>query len=294
MTLPTQVSCALALKLPHFNITGGERSVPPLTVTPAVRSIAMSPNSATPTIEFYRFVEAGRAPQRADRAAGGTLPTRAFRYCEAATTASALGWYVFPPIGFRLLWTGTEMAWTYAGAPAWYPLGVAQFPGFREHFDNTVPERIKQYSPTFLAALPEPGTVQIWSGLVARTKPGWSLLARSPANMSRGAGYDLFEGVIEADRWFGPLFINIRLGRTNSPIDFDPNLPLFQVQPIQRDAYSDAVLNDVQLRPFNTIADDEWDDYYQTVVQPSLQPCPHGAHAAAVRKRRHAEALSKA
>ncbi len=254
----------------------------------------MSCQSLAPTIEFFRLIEAGRAPQRADRAAGGTLPTRAFRYCEAATTASALGWYVFPPIGFRLLWTGTETVWTYAGAPAWYPLGVAQFPGFREQFDAKVPERIKQYSPTFLAALPEPGTIQVWSGLIARTKPGWSLLARGPANMGRAAGYDVFEGVVEADQWFGPLFVNIRLTRTSSPIDFDPNMPLFQVQPIQREAYSDAILNDVLLRPLEAMADDDWDAYHQTVIQPSLKACPHGRHAAAVRKRRHADALANA
>jgi hypothetical protein len=246
-----------------------------------------------PTIEFFRFLEEGRAPQRADRAAGGTLPTRAFRYCEAATTASALGWYVFPPIGFRLYWTGTEMVWTYAGAPTWYPLGTAQFPGFRDRFNRSAPSRVEDYSPTFLAALPEPGTVQVWSGLVARTRDGWSLLARSPANMSRAAGYDVFEGVVETDRWFGPLFINIRLTRTDSPIDFDPDMPLFQVQPIQREAYSDAILNDVNLRDLHSVADRDWDDYHRTVVEPSKHRCPHGAHAAAVRKRRHGDTVAR-
>ena len=253
----------------------------------------MTSQTVQPTLQFFRFVETGRVPQRADRSAGGTLPTRAFRYCEAATTAAALGWYVFPPIGFRLYWTGTETFWTYVDAPAWYPLGAAQFPEFRERFDGSAPDNVKAYSPTFLAALPEPGLIQVWSGLVAQTKPGWSLVARGPANLPRAAGYDVFEGVIEADRWFGPLFINIRLTRTGSPIDFDPNLPLFQVQPIHREAYSESVLNDVTLRNFETINHDEWDAYHRTVVQPSQARCPHGAHAAAVRKRRHADTLAK-
>ena len=46
------------------------------------------------------------AEMRADRAAAGTMPTRAFRYCEAMTSASAFGWYVFPPITFSLMWDG--------------------------------------------------------------------------------------------------------------------------------------------------------------------------------------------
>ncbi len=245
---------------------------------------------APPTVQFFRLVETARLPQRADRAAGGTLPTRAFRYCEAATTAAALGWYVFPPIGFRLYWTGDEVFWTYTGAASWYPLGAAQFPGLRERFDHHAPPSVQRYSPTFLGALPEPGIVQVWSGLIAKTKPGWSLLARGPANLPRSVGYDVFEGVVEADEWFGPLFINIRLTQTGTPVEFDPNLPLFQVQPLLREAYSDTTLNDVAVGTLETMQASDWAAYHRTVVAPSQTRCPHGANASAVRKRRHAEA----
>lgn len=242
-----------------------------------------------PTVEFFRLVEGARPPQRADRAAGGTLPTRAFRYCEAATTAAALGWYVFPPINFKVFWTGTEIFWTYAGASDWYPLGAAQFPNFKAHFDELAPASVKGFSPTFLGALPEPGILQVWSGLVARTKPGWSLLVRGPSNLPRSVGYDVYEGLIETDRWFGPLFINIRLTQTGVPIEFDPNLPMFQAQPIARVAYSDATLNAATMRDFETMSVDDWAAYEQTVVRPIVTKCPRGAHAVSIRKRRQAE-----
>ena len=250
----------------------------------------MTAPALPPTVQFFRLVDSARPPQRADRAAGGTLPTRAFRYCEAATTAAALGWYVFPPMGFQLFWNGTEVFWTYGGAGSWYALGAAQFPDFRQRFDRHAPPNVQNYSPTFLGALPEPGIVQVWSGLIAKTKPGWSLLARGPANLPRSVGYDVFEGVVEADQWFGPLFINIRLTQTGAPIEFDANRPLFQVQPILRDAYSDATLNDVAVHSLETMDAADWAAYHRTVVAPSQARCPHGAHAAAVRKRRHAEA----
>ena len=51
-------------------------------------------------VTFYRMIPDAPAPQRADRSAGGMLPTRAFRYCDPVTTASAFGWYVFPPAAF--------------------------------------------------------------------------------------------------------------------------------------------------------------------------------------------------
>ena len=40
-----------------------------------------------PRVTFYRFLPNARMPQRADRAAAGTLPTRAFRYCEPVVIA---------------------------------------------------------------------------------------------------------------------------------------------------------------------------------------------------------------
>ncbi len=69
---------------------------------------------------------------------------------------------------------------------------------------------------------------------MARTAPGWSLLVRPPANLPRSLGYECFEGIVETDRWFGPLFVNLRLTRTNVPIEFDADFPLLQVQPVHR------------------------------------------------------------
>lgn len=242
-------------------------------------------------VVFHRLVPNARLPQRADRSAAGSLPTRAFRYCEAATTASAFGYYIFPPIGFAIQWDGHDMMWTYEGAGDWMPLAAAQFPGFRDQFDAVAPEEIREFSPPFLGSLQEPGLIQLWTGLVARTAPGWSLLIRAPANVPRAGGYEHFEGIIETDRWFGPLIANLRLTKTDVPIHFRPDHPLFQAQPIPRIAYDDATLNNYELVPeLSQFTPEDWDDYYDTVVRPNTQVVrPRGQYAAAARKRRAAE-----
>ena len=193
--------------------------------------------SVSPLVSFFKLIPDCPSPQRADRSAGGTLPTRAFRYCEAITTASAFGWYVFPPIGFSFLFDGTDILWTYDGAEECYPLSSAQFPGFSSHFDERAPADVRGFSPPFLSAFMEPGVVQIWSGLIARTAPGFGLLVRPVPNFARSEGYQLYEGVVETDAWFGPLFTNVRLTRTGIPIEFKPGLPLFHAQPVQRSVY---------------------------------------------------------
>jgi hypothetical protein len=116
-------------------------------------------------------------------------------------------------------------------------------------------------------------------------------LVRAPANLPRSGGWEPFEGIVETDRWFGPLITNLRLTKTNVPIDFKPDFPLLQVQPIPRHVYEDATLNNYEIVPELTqLTPEDWDDYYDTVVRPNSQVVrPRGQYAAAARKRRGAE-----
>ena len=195
------------------------------------------PAKKTPLVTFHRFVPTARLPQRADRSAAGSLPTRAFRYCEPATSASGYGYYIFPPISFSLQWDGRDVMWTWEGAGTWLPLKSAQFP----EFPRPVRRRRARGDPRILAALPRclagAWPDPVLDRLVARTAPGWSLMVRAPANIPRSGTYELFEGIIETDRWFGPLITNMRLTKTDVPIDFRADFPLLQVQPIPRHAY---------------------------------------------------------
>jgi len=245
----------------------------------------------SPLITFFRFVPTCRPPQRADRAVAGTLPTRAFRFCEPVATASGFGWYVFPPLSFSLMWDGNDVVWTYQGADGWYPLKAAQFPDFAQHFNEAAPPALNGFSPPFLSALIEPGIVQIWSGLVVRTAPGWSLLVRSPANMVRNPGYESYEGIVETDRWFGPLFTNIRLTRTHTPIEFDADFPFLQVQPVHQSLYGAALDRFDVVPDLAQLGAADWEAYGKTVVQPNVDPNrQRGQYAVATRRRRKQKA----
>lgn len=240
---------------------------------------------------FYRLIDAARPPQRADRSAAGTLPTRAARYCDAVTTAAGYGWYVFPPMEFSLLWDGADVFWSFAEQDCWLPLGAAQFPNFSAQFDDAAPPNLRGCAPPFLTALPEPGLVQIWTGLMARTAPGWSLLVRPPANLPLPGGYALYEGMLESDRWFGPLFTNLRLTRTDVPVRLRADFPLLQVQPAPRAAFAEETLSRMEAIPgMRQLAAADWEDYRRTVVAPNAQPDrPLGQFAVASRKRRAGE-----
>jgi hypothetical protein len=242
-----------------------------------------------PLLQFHRLIAQARPPQRADRAAAGTLPTRAYRYCDAVTSAAGYGWWVFPPIDLQLIWDGHDTFWYFAGAPDWIPLSpAAQFPNFAQAFNDAAPDSLAGCSPPFLTALPEPGVVQIWSGLMARTAPGWSLLVRPPVNLPNPGGYTLYEGIVETDHWFGPLFTNLRLTRTHKPVHLRMDFPLLQVQPLPREAYAEQTLDATGLVPdMDSMTAADWAAYETTVATPAKdRGRAFGAYAVAVRKRR--------
>ena len=239
---------------------------------------------AEPAIcRFYRLIPDAPPPRRADRSADGTLPTRGYRYCEALASASGFGWYLYPPLNFSMVWDGVEIAWTYEGAEDWYSLRGAQFPGFRQLFEEVAPEPVKPLAPTFLASAREPGVVQIWSGYLARTAPGWSLLSRGPANIPRTQGYEHYEGIIESDTWLGPLFTNVRLTRTNSPVEFHVRYPLFQVQPLLRRCYEEPSF---EIADMSELTAEDWDRFAATLLPNTDQMRMLGHYAVDTRRRK--------
>ena len=259
-----------------------------------IASAAEVPVPPTKLVTFFRLVPSVRLPQRADRSAAGMLPTRAFRYCEPSTAASGYGYYVFPAMDFSLCFDGYDILWTYPGIGEWVPipkLGSVPFPGFKDHFASLAPPEFADYAPHFMAVLQEPGFIQLWSGLMVRTAPGWSLSVRAPVNFARPGGYEVFEGIVETDHWFGPLIAPIRLIKTDTPIDFRQEHPIWQVQPVPRQAYQEATLNNYELVPeLRQFTPEDWDDYYDTVVRPNaMADRPRGQYAIAARKRRAAE-----
>jgi hypothetical protein len=241
-----------------------------------------------PVVTFYRMIDQAPVPDRADRSALGSLPTRAYRHCDAITTAAGFGWYIRTPCDFDLFWDGSQVLWTMAGLDGWLPLGAAQFPHFRARFDAAAPAALREYSPPFLTAIQEPGVVQVWTGLAARTAPGWSLLVRPLANLPRHPGYEPYEGVVEADHWFGPLFTNLRLTRTDQAVSFRRDEPFLQLQPIPQLAYADAVLNGAgMVDSLDAWRAEDWDAFHLDIVLPNADPERHaGRYAAEARRRR--------
>ena len=242
-------------------------------------------------VEFCRLIPQARLPKRAERSAAGYLPSRAMRYCDALTSATGYGYWVFPPMDFRLLWDGEQVFWSYGDDESWLPLsgtdsGAVQFPNYSAVFDASAPEALRGYSPPFLTALPELGGVQIWTGLLAKSSPGWSLSVRAPVNLPPAPGISTWEGIVETDIWLGPLFTNIRLTRTGVPIHLRAHTPFLQVQPVPQLAYREETLASFACTDAAELSGSDWDRLGEVLLPHPDHEARQGSYAVKVRKRR--------
>jgi hypothetical protein len=264
-------------------VTDSEATVAEATITEAPATEANGP-----LVEFFQLVPSSRPPRRADRSVGGVIPARALRYCEAITSASGFGWYVFLPLSFKVVWDGHDMLWTYEGADEWLPLtrDAVQYPGFSKVFDQSAPAAAAGFAPPFLTPSIQPGQLQIWTGCIAKTAPGWSLLVRGVANLSHGLSYQMLEGIIETDTWFGPLFDNVRILKTDVPVEFRSDTPFLQVQPVRKEVYAEKLLQKFAVKNLDQLSADDWEAFQRTVVDPNISSHrKRGQYAVEVRKR---------
>ena len=239
-------------------------------------------------ITFFSLIEGGYAPRKASRSANGTLPTSGYRYCEPIRTASSFGWYVYPPFDFWLMWDGAEIVWTISDGDDWYPLanGV-QFPGFENRFRNFAPEDVSEHAPPFLAHGTDHDSLAIWTGQMAKTEPGYGVILRAPVNLAWRTDFTAFEGVIETDRWFGPLFTNIRLRKRDAPIIFRKTEPFLQVQPISLTHLRDVFKTEAgQKQGLESLDEEDWENFRQTVVRRMKTRSKLGEYAVETRKRK--------
>jgi hypothetical protein len=172
--------------------------------------------------------------QDADASADGTMPTRAFRYCEPMRLAAGCGIYLFAPGNFDLAWDGDRIIYRhFFGAESeWEPLTPSCKELPPDAIWNTLaPDDIKGQSPPLLTALREPGLIQFYLGVAARLPEDMRLWLRPPANVPRHAGLDFYEGVVRLSpaRY---LFVNARLTKTDEIISVRGVNPFIQAVPV--------------------------------------------------------------
>jgi len=245
-----------------------------------------------PLIKFYRVLPAlypwrdptyGK-PRRAPPAGVGALPFKAVQYCEPSRLATSLGYYVFLPMTISICWLGgREFQWSWK-EDKWYHLTEEAFPHSFSLWDALAPDECKGFCPPFVS-VNQDESLQMWTGWFARTRPGYSSLIMPPLNLAPSPHYHIYSGIIETDRWFGPLFTNVQFKTRDVNVQFDATWPFVQVVPLARSAYAAKHFDNFALE--NTLSEDfPWADYHRTLIAPRVTDKPEQGHYAKLTRRR--------
>jgi hypothetical protein len=222
-----------------------------------------------PLVSFYQMVSGGRPPRRASKDVQGTLPVAALRHCKPVQESNEFGYDLFLPFDIALRWdgaTGLELSYDVDGTGVgaeWIPLSPeCHYPGFADFWAQHAPEDPRLDVPPFVTMTQDYGLVQVWSGVVARTREDWSLWVRGPVNDSRRSlGYDVLEGIISTDRFGGPIPTILRLLKVDAEIYIPAHQPFLRVIPIYRPHYDNRLLDQFTVGEFKDVPPERWRSY---------------------------------
>jgi hypothetical protein len=85
-------------------------------------------------------------------------------------------------------------------------------------------------------------------------------------------GSEHFEGLVEIDRWRGPLFINLRLTRTRSPIRLHTTTLIVQAQPLPQWLRAADAVSAMTVRDLDEMTAPEKQEWHTTFVEPDGRP----------------------
>ncbi|MEU7793511.1 DUF6065 family protein [Micromonospora tulbaghiae] len=200
-------------------------------------------------VEIYSLYGDARPAEPASATLRGSLPVRAVQQCPPVAAGSGLGWYVYPPADVALRWDGHDTEWSLlqenepagwrslaGGYDGTLPQAPAQLADLPERFRDGL-DIFDRYGGTmpFIDADPRaPHTIEMVTGVVARTSPGWCLLARGVPNWPAQRGLQLYEGVVETDWYTSFLPTILRLTEPGHVVRLYRNIPLMCLQPVHR------------------------------------------------------------
>jgi hypothetical protein len=191
------------------------------------------------TLKVWRLHPDGCRIIPAERTLNGTAQRDAVRFCGPFTHANSAGFWIFPPVDIDIVWRGArEFEWELLS-----PYTDADERLIRFLADGMEDVTLDEWLPLegrtkFTWGLVEPGVVQIWTGCVFQTPPGWGLHLRSPVNFPPRPLH-VMEAMIEGDWLQYDIWLNLAFDRQDELVSLrrDAWPPLAQIVPVRRESY---------------------------------------------------------
>jgi hypothetical protein len=172
--------------------------------------------------------------EKANKLCLGKANKSGVRWCGPYSSANQLGFWVYPPVDMEIFYNGNS------------------FSGTAEQYSNEDYFKIKSLIKSedkvniekwcdsntgrtkFTWGEADKNVVQIWTGLIFQTPPGYCLQIRSPINFPR-ENYHVMEAVLETDWMHYDIWINL-ICEPNKKISIKKDLPIAHLVPVKRES----------------------------------------------------------
>ena len=175
--------------------------------------------------------------EKASKHLNGTANEAGVKMCRPYGSANQTGWWLWPPVDMDVVWRGDKFERNeiepYTAVDRQLVEKLIK-DSDQTNIDTWCPEATGRTKFTWGEV--EPELVQIWSGLIFETPPGWCLLIRSPINCGVQP-YHIMEGILETDWMQYDIWFNVVFDKKDEVVKFrkDQWPPLAQIIPIRRE-----------------------------------------------------------
>lgn len=198
-------------------------------------------------LKVWRLHPDGCRVLPAEKTLQNTANEAAVKWCGPYANANRMGWWLFPPADTDVIWKGGRN-FEYRH--------VSDYTDYDHHFvrslvregDGVDPDR---WCPEggrtkFTWGAVDDGVVQVWTGLILQTPPGWCLYVTNPVNCVhqgrlavRGPAFSVQEGVLETDWMQYDIWVNLKFLVRDKWVYFRRNAfpPLAQIVPVPRESF---------------------------------------------------------
>lgn len=175
----------------------------------------------------------------AEKTLKGSANQAGVRRCGPFTNANKAGWWMFPPVDIDIVWRGgKDFEWELLT-----PYADDDYQLIRFLVDDAAEARVHAWLPEggrtkFTWGLVEKGVVQIWTGCMFETPPGWGLHIRSPINFPPRACH-VMEAVLETDWLQYDIWLNVIFDQRDQLVQLrrEEWPPIAQIIPVRHESY---------------------------------------------------------
>jgi hypothetical protein len=175
--------------------------------------------------------------EKAEKTCMGLANSGGIQWCAPYTNANKSGFWIYSPIEMDLTYDGDKFEVHNAeeyGSDDYEKVKSLIKPTDQCCVEKWCFPNIGRTKTTF--GLVEKNVVQIWTGLIFETPPGWCLHVRSPVNFPRN-NFEITEAILETDWMQYDIWLNIACQKGRIKISKD--LPIAQIVPTRRETFKE-------------------------------------------------------